>query len=1013
MFTILRPNVPIMRNAAFFITSLLTIVGCSRQGLTPRPWTLQELEVIVTDTSREVSFTNKRAGFYVTESNAPSQSPWHGWHITSTRFMADHVVRLGDNALDRSAILEAVVRPDRLRRTYADGTMETIELVDSVDALIVTLELVDPHTVAIAPLLANVARTGLLSTSAGDVLLLANRRDAGHDRYGAVPTWLGVTTAAPGAVPDTAKAEVLIPAQRGTTTVLFVAGTSLEQVLTMITDLRTSFRDRLQRRRARMESVLNSGLFRSSNHRFDRALAWARLSLDALIMRQGKVGIFAGLPWFSNYWGRDTFISLPGATLVAGDYATSKEILRSFASWQNTDPLSPDVGRIPNLVTPTSTSYNTADGTPWFVLGIYEYVRTSGDTAFVREMFPVLRRAVEGALRHRVDRDGFLTHGDAETWMDAVGPDGPWSPRGNRANDIQALWYKQLVVSTAFAESMGESDLAERWNGLAEKVMERFQSRFVDARNGRLFDHLDPDGSADTSFRPNQLFALDIVADLDARQRIFKNITSRIVYPFGVGSLAPEDPKYHPYHQHPPFYPKDAAYHNGVVWTWLAGPWVKAAVEFGRPNLAFRVTDDLVHQLLDRGAVGTISELLDAAPRRGESEPRLSGTFSQAWSLAEFVRTLYHAYLGVSVDAPNRQLWLLPQMPMALSAAVFDVTVGDARVRVSYEGDAGRGIVTLHSLQQRLPIRVLVGWPLAGRRGRSAGFELLPGQRVRLELSERGTLTESHDPSQMSVDTEIQSLAQFPLLSELDLATPRVPADTRSLRGPLHPLLSLDDVQRLPVSPRTLADAKDPSGDDRGPGSFVYPTTAHLRDGSLDLIRFQAVADTGVVRFTLTFRALSDPGWHPEYGTQLTFIAIAVDADGRIGTGQRRVGRNARASMPDGRGYERILYVGGGVRLEDAGGAILAEYRPVDGDVRRPIGNAASGTVSFSIPQTLLGPLGPSAKWTVFIGAQDDHGGAGLGDFRAVEREAGEWHGGGRRSDSEPNVYDQLNLNKR
>lgn len=999
-----------MRHAAILIGTVLLMLGCSRQSLAPTPWTLQELEIVVADTSREVSFTNKQSGFYVTESNAPSRSAWHGWHITSSRFMADHVIRLNGVILDRSTITEARVRPDRLRRTYADGTVESIALTDSINALVITLELSDPRAVAVEPLLANVTGSDLLSASRGDVLLLADRRSLRRNRQDALPVWLGVTTAAPGSVPDTASALVRVSAQRGATTVLFVAGDSPEQVLATIADLRASLRDRLQQRRMRMESVLNSSLFRSSNERFDRALAWAKLSLDALIMRQGKVGIFAGLPWFSNYWGRDTFISLPGATLVTGDYATAKEILRSFASWQNTDPASPDEGRIPNLVTPTSTSYNTADGTPWFVLGVYDYVRYSGDTAFVREMFPVLRRAVEGALRHRVDRDRFLTHGDAETWMDAVGPDGPWSPRGNRANDIQALWYKQLAVSTAYAEIMGELELAERWNGLAEQVLANFQRRFVDARNGRLVDHLDPDGSPDTAFRPNQLFALDIVADPATRESVFKNVTSRIVYPFGVGSLAPEDPNYHPYHQHPPFYPKDAAYHNGIVWTWLAGPWVKSAVEFGRPNLAFRITDDLVHQILDRGAVGTISELLDAAPRRGGSEPRLSGTFSQAWSLAEFIRTIYHSYLGVSVDAPSRQLWLLPQMPMALPSAVFEIKVGDARVRVSYDGDAGHGNVTLQSLQQSDPISVLVGWPLAGRRGRSAGFELLPGQRVTLELSERGTVTEALNPSQISVDTQIQTLTQFPGLAELDLASPRIPANTRSLQGPSHPLLSNDDVQRQPASPVMLAEANDPTGDDRGPGSFVYPSTPHLRPGSLDLVRFEAAADKEVVRFTLKFQALSDPGWHPEYGFQLTFAAIAIDTDGRAGTGQRRIGRNAKASMPDGAGYERIVYVGGGVRLEDAGGSVLAEYRPIDEDARRPIGNAAEGTVSFSIPRALLGPIGPSTRWTVFIGAQDDHGGAGLGDFRPVERSVGEWHGGGRRSDADANVYDFLNV---
>jgi carbohydrate-binding DOMON domain-containing protein len=44
----------------------------------------------------------------------------------------------------------------------------------------------------------------------------------------------------------------------------------------------------------------------------------------------------------------------------------------------------------------------------------------------------------------------------------------------------------------------------------------------------------------------------------------------------------------------------------------------------------------------------------------------------------------------------------------------------------------------------------------------------------------------------------------------------------------------------------------------------------------------------------------------------------------------------------------------------------------------------------------------------VLVGAQDDHGGAGIGEFRNVNADAGEWSGGGKKSVSDPNVYDVL-----
>ncbi|MCU0454369.1 MAG: hypothetical protein MUE68_12005 [Bacteroidetes bacterium] len=995
------------RVAPLVLLTLLT-VGCSQRAPAPRPWTLQELQITVRDSSRVVSFTNKAAGFFVTESSAPSFDPWHGWHIMSHRFMADYVVRLDGVPLDRSTIVSAEVRPDFLRRTYANGTVETIAMLDTIDAFVLTLDPGSQAKVSVEPRLN--PGSDVVSESRPGLLLLLDGRHRERNEREDYPVWLGVATTSAIGSASPENRQLSADVSGGTVTFLLMAGDTPEQIQGLLADLQRSLQRRLEQRRARLEEVLNASLFRSSNERFDRALAWAKLWLDALIMRQGKTGIFAGLPWFSNYWGRDSFISLPGATLVTGNTAAARDILRSFASWQQTDPESPDEGRIPNLVTPTSISYRHADGTPWFVLGVFDYVKYSGDTAFVREIFPVVRLAVEGTLRHHTDVDHFLVHGDAETWMDAVGPEGPWSPRGNRANEIQALWYRQLMVSTAMAEMIGERNLAEKWNGIAQSLLRNFQASFIDAQKGLIVDHLKADGSRDMSLRPNQILSLDVVADPNMRATIFRNVSRSIVYPFGVGSLAPEDPLFHPYHMHPNYYPKDAAYHNGVVWTWLAGPWIKSAVEFGRPDLAFQLTEALVHQILDQDAVGGISELVDAAPRPGESEPRRSGTFNQTWSLAEFVRVAYQNYLGVSVDAQNRQLWLLPQLPTALKTVSFDIGLAESRIRISYAGDASAGKVFVSSLVQESPVQVLVGWPLAGRRGRSASFVLQPRQRVEIRLAEHSSTATSENPSGIMVESELQSLTEFPELAGLALSTPRVLPGTPSLKTPSYLQLTINDVQRRPVSPQVLIDVSDTQGDDRGPGTFTYPQLSLIREGSFDLTRFQVFSDTATLRFVLTFRALSDPNWHPEYGSQLTYAAIAIDADGSRGTGQALIGRNAQALMPDGRGFERIIFVGGGLRIEDSRGANLAEYPPIATDASDPIGNAAAGTIAFSLPRSLLGTIGPRTRWTVFVGSQDDYGGAGLGNFRNVERISSAWRGGGRRLTSDPNVYDILNI---
>ena len=94
-------------------------------------------------------------------------------------------------------------------------------------------------------------------------------------------------------------------------------------------------------RAARLADLADPARLSTGVARDDRALAWARVSLDNLVMEQRGVGVYAGFYWFTTYWGRDTFIVLPGRLVAGLDFATAREILRSFAAYQDRDPAEP------------------------------------------------------------------------------------------------------------------------------------------------------------------------------------------------------------------------------------------------------------------------------------------------------------------------------------------------------------------------------------------------------------------------------------------------------------------------------------------------------------------------------------------------------------------------------------------------------------------------------------------------------------------------------------------------
>jgi len=221
-----------------------------------------------------------------------------------------------------------------------------------------------------------------------------------------------------------------------------------------------------------------------------------------------------------------------------------------------------------------------------------------------------------------------------------------------------------------------------------------------------------------------------------------------------------------------------------------------------------------------------------------------------------------------------------------------------------------------------------------------------------------------------------------------------------------HRLLTNSEIKQINSDATVLYDVDDPEGDDNGDGSYIYPMTINLKPGSLDVTHFKVSADGKNIYFDLRFKNLSNPGWHPEYGFQLTYVAIAIDKS--VGAGATNVGLNSNYTFAGGFSFQNIIFIGGGLRIVNDSNIILAEYLPASGDEKNPLGNASIKAVNFSVPIDLIGK--PDRRWrfAVLVGAQDDHGGAGIGEFRSVEAEAGEWTGGGEKIPSEPNVYDVI-----
>jgi len=394
------------------------------------------------------------------------------------------------------------------------------------------------------------------------------------------------------------------------------------------------------RRRTREQRLLEQGdAALSRNGRVDLPW-WVRqlvLSADQFIVQRGLPHdpegrtVIAGYPWFGD-WGRDTMISLPGLALTTGRHGVAERILRTFAHFV-------DRGMLPNRFPGPGVEpeYNTVDATLWYFEAIRAYVAAVDDVALVRDLFPVLQEIIdwhERGTRYeiRVDPDDGLLHAGEEgvqlTWMDAKIDDWVVTPRIGKPVEINALWYNGLHAMVDFARRLEEP--AGPYQTLAERARSGF-ARFWNGDAGYCYDVLDgPDGD-DPTLRPNQLLAVSLPhSPLSGEQRraVVEACARHLLTSHGLRSLSPADPAYVERYGGGRRQ-RDAAYHQGTVWGWMIGPFVRSWLRVhGDPEGARSFLQPFVHHLTDHG-LGSVSEIFDGRP---PFTPR--GCIAQAWSVA-------------------------------------------------------------------------------------------------------------------------------------------------------------------------------------------------------------------------------------------------------------------------------------------------------------------------------------------------------------------------------------------
>jgi glycogen debranching enzyme len=394
--------------------------------------------------------------------------------------------------------------------------------------------------------------------------------------------------------------------------------------------------------------------------------------------------VIAGSPYFDQRqggqlynWGRDAMVALPGLCLESKRFDIFRDVMKNYLGFVKN-------GLLPNMIGDGSMPrYNSIDASLWLLWAMGKYLESTQDYTFLDT--PVDRRfpkneedTVQGILEEIIDTyrngiqfedrwqegsdtkcqtisifmdsDCLVSAGNENTqltWMD-VKPKGdrPVTSRHGKAVEINALWYNALMV---IGDIQKRKDCeSTEYAQLAEKVKSSFK-RFWNRQAGCLYDTIDGDPEQGRQIRPNQVFAVAFgLLDIDKSRAIMSKVRQELLTSIGLRTLSPHDSEYRVVHEN------EYSYHQGTVWPWLIGAFIESSIITYGKQRTLRILDNIGYFTVLSETLkkfGSVPEVFDGACDSVCKQINGKGCISQAWNVAESLRSL--SQLLSEDDSPN------------------------------------------------------------------------------------------------------------------------------------------------------------------------------------------------------------------------------------------------------------------------------------------------------------------------------------------------------------------------
>jgi hypothetical protein len=426
---------------------------------------------------------------------------------------------------------------------------------------------------------------------------------------------------------------------------------------------------------------------------------WAETSIWQLRAKapSGEMGLVAGYfasgdsarPGFGWFFGRDALYTLYAIDSY-GDFELARTEMEFLIRRQRED------GKIMHEYSQTAATadwkalpfeYAAADATPLFLTAMLDYVRTSGDVAFLRAHRSAVLKAWNFETTHDADGDGIYDNSQGTGWVES------WPPGMPKQEVYLALLDEQ--ASRAMAELcglLGEELFASEAAMRAKRLHDVIEREYYRTDEDAYAFSWNGNGQVDATATIYPAIAWwNGGQGLDHPQASLGRWASHdFATDWGLRDVASSDPLY-----------DSMSYHQGSVWPLFTGWAAMAEYRTGNSLAGYQTTMQNA-DLTTAQDLGAVTELLSG----DFFEPFGRSTSHQLWSSAMVLTPVLRGMFGIEADGLNHRVKVTPRLPADWDRAeVKRLRVGESVVDVNYTREGAVMKVSLREVDG-VPVRL-------------------------------------------------------------------------------------------------------------------------------------------------------------------------------------------------------------------------------------------------------------------------------------------------------------------